>query len=101
VVVQTLMDDGIRRGIQGFFLQEPYWGFYRPVTHPSYDCIHLDCGEAKPRVLAYWKKNISYKCEAVTRGNKDPDILVVDIWGPGLEKFQLVNVYNEKRDGRK
>jgi hypothetical protein len=29
---------------------------------------------------------------------KDPDIIVLEISGPGIEKFKIFNVYNERRE---
>jgi hypothetical protein len=70
------------------------------VSHPAYLVI-LPPGKEniRPRVAIFARKDTKYSYTARPDITIDPDILVLQISGPGLEPFYLINLYNEESLG--
>src|SRR5207244_6871026 len=49
-------------------------------------------------VAIYTKKQSCFNFCQFTNEINNPDILIVQISGPGIQSFKLFNVYNEKRE---
>jgi hypothetical protein len=52
--------------------------------------------EIRPRVAIFARKNTSYSYIARPDITTDSDVLILQISGPGIKLFQLINLYNEK-----
>jgi hypothetical protein len=54
-----------------------------------------------PRVATYWRKDAPFQYRQLNHLCDDPDVIILDISGPGLIETILVNVYNEKRQDKR
>jgi hypothetical protein len=67
------------------------------VSHPAYIGILPPRKEGiRPRVAIFARKNTPYSYTARPDISSDSDILILQISGPGISPFQLINIYNEK-----
>jgi hypothetical protein len=67
------------------------------VSHPAYISILPPRKEGiRPRVAIFTRKNTPYSYTARPDIFKDSDILILQVSGPGISPFQLINIYNEK-----
>jgi hypothetical protein len=65
------------------------------ISNSAYYIILPDTLE-KPRVVIYTRKEFIFEfCQL--NYCKDPDIIIFEISGPGIKKFRIFNVYNERR----
>jgi hypothetical protein len=67
------------------------------VTIPAYTPIQPNYIGDLPRIVAYWRKDSPFQYRQLNYLCDDPDVIVLNISGPGLIEATLVNVYNEKR----
>ena len=67
------------------------------VSHPAYiSILPLRKESIRPRVAIFARKNTPYSYTARPDISTDSDILILQIAGPGISPFQLINLYNEK-----
>ena len=67
------------------------------VSHPAYTAILPPRNEnVRPRAAIFARKDTKYSYTARPDITTDPDILILQVSGPGLEPFQLINLYNEE-----
>jgi len=67
------------------------------ISHPSYHCIlPTIVSNIRPRVSIYARKQSKFSFCQRTDLTLDSDILIIDISGPKMEPFHLINIYNEK-----
>jgi hypothetical protein len=67
------------------------------VIIPAYIPIQPNYIGDLPRVATYWRKDAPFQYRQLNHLCDNPDVIVLDITGPGLIGITLVNVYNEKR----
>jgi hypothetical protein len=66
------------------------------ISNSAYYTILPDTLE-KPRVVIYARKESTFEfCQL--DDCKDPDIIMLEISGLGIEKFRIFNIYNERRE---
>ena len=98
-VMHTCLELAHKAKIDFILIQEPWMAEDNigTVSHPAYIAILPPRKEnVRPRVAIYARKDTKYSYIARPDITADPDILVLQISGPGLEPFQLINLYNEK-----
>jgi hypothetical protein len=67
------------------------------VSHPVYIGILPSRREGiRPRVAIFTRKNTLYSYIARPDISNNLDILILQVSGPGISPFQLINIYNEK-----
>jgi hypothetical protein len=54
-----------------------------------------------PRVATYWRKDAPFQYRQLNHLYDNPDVIVLNITGPRLIEITLINVYNEKRQGKR
>ena len=97
-ITQSLLQTAYENQIDVVLVQEPA---YSPqmdlINHPAYIGIlpNYPYSTKLPRAAAYWRKESRFKYTQVDQLCRDPDVLVLQINGPGLRNFKLINVYNE------
>src|SRR5207244_13048547 len=96
--MHTCLQIGIERNIDFILLQEPYIGNDNiTASNAAYHCILPQTTlPAKPRVLIYAKKQFCFNYCQLTDEINDPDMLILQISCPGIQKFKLLNVYNHR-----
>jgi hypothetical protein len=66
------------------------------VSNSAYYTILPDTLE-NPRVATYARKESTFEyCQL--DDCKDPEIIILEISDPGIEKFRIFNIYNERRE---
>jgi Endonuclease-reverse transcriptase len=67
------------------------------ISHSTYNCIlPRISNNIRSRVAIYAKKQSVYKFCQRTDLTADSDIIIIDVSGPNIETFQIINIYNEK-----
>ena len=97
--MHTCLELAFKAKIDFVLIQEPWIAEDNigTVSHPAYIAILPPRKEnVRPRVAIYARKDTKYSYTARPDITADPDILVLQISGPGLEPFQLINLYNER-----
>jgi exonuclease III len=100
-ITQSILQTGLEVKADAIFVQEPCISHGNLIAHSAYWSVLPNCPnpETRPRVAVYWRKQSAFKYSQITHLVDDPDILVLNISGPGLPEFQMINIYNEKRSG--
>jgi hypothetical protein len=67
------------------------------VFYPAYICILSPRKEGiRLKVAIFARKNTPNSYTARPDIFSNPDILILQVSGPGISPFQLINIYNEK-----
>jgi hypothetical protein len=93
----TILQYGVETLTDFLLVQEPWMRDSKnTISNSAYYTILPDTLE-KPRVVIYARKESIFEfCQL--DDCKDPDIIMLEISGPGIEKFRIFNVYNERRE---
>ena len=98
--MQSCLEIAIESCIDFILIQEPWIVFDNNVaitiSHPAYYCILPDSHNIRPRVAIYARKQSKYQFCHRSDLTDDTDIIIIDISGPDIDSFQIINVYNEK-----
>jgi hypothetical protein len=99
-VMHSCLESAIKFKTDFICIQEPWIAFNNnaayTVSHSAYYCILPDSQNIRPRVAIYARKQSSFSFCHRTDLTSDTDIVIVDVSGPGIETFQIINIYNEK-----
>jgi hypothetical protein len=71
------------------------------ITIPAYIPIQPNYISNLPKVTAYWRKDAQFQYRQLNHLCDNPDVIILNITGPGLLRTILINVYNEKRQGER
>jgi hypothetical protein len=67
------------------------------VSHLAYINILPSRKEGiRPRIAIFTRKNTPYSYTARPNISNDSDILILQVSGPEISPFQLINIYNKK-----
>jgi hypothetical protein len=93
----TILQYGVETFTDFLLIQESWMmDSKNTISNSAYYIILPDTLE-KPRVVIYARKESSFEfCQL--DDCKDPDIIILEISGPGIKKFRIFNVYNERRE---
>jgi hypothetical protein len=98
-VMHTCLELAHRMRVDFVLIQEPWIADDNRgiVSHPAYiGILPATRDNIRPRVAIYARRDTRYSYTARPDITNDPDILVLQVSGPGLEPIQLINLYNEK-----
>ena len=97
--MHTSLELAFRATIDFVLIQEPWIANDNvgTVSHPAYITILPNKKDnIRPRVAIFARKDTKFSYTARPDIIDDPDILILQISGPGLKPIQLINLYNEK-----
>jgi hypothetical protein len=67
------------------------------VSHPTYINILPSRKEGiRPKIAIFTRKNTPYSYTARPNISNNSDILILQVSGPEISPFQLINIYNKK-----
>ena len=98
-IMHTCLEIAFKANIDLILIQEPWIAKDNigTVSHPAYISILPPTNKKiRPRVAIFARKNTPYSYTARPDISMDPDIIILQISGPGIKPFQLINLYNEK-----
>jgi Endonuclease-reverse transcriptase len=98
-VMHSYLEIAFKASIDFVLIQKPWIARdnIETVLYPAYISILSPRNEEiRPRVAIFTRKNTPYSYTARPDISTDPDILVLQISGPGIRPFQLINLYNKK-----
>jgi hypothetical protein len=96
----TALQNAMEIGAHALLIQKPcYGGGETPIKILAYTPISPNYTGAKPRVITYWRNDSPFKYCQLNHICDDSDVIILNVTGPGLIEFKLINVYNEKRQG--
>jgi len=98
-IMHSCLEIAFKANIDFVLIQEPWIARDNigTVSHPAYISILPPRKEnIRPRVAIFARKNTPYSYTARPDISTDSDILILQIAGPGISPFQLINLYNEK-----
>jgi hypothetical protein len=95
--IYTILQYGVETFTDFLLIQEPWMRDSKnTISNSAYYTILPDTLE-KPRVVIYARKESTFEfCQL--DDCKDPDIIMLEISGLGIEKFRIFNIYNERRE---
>src|SRR5213078_4573738 len=99
IVMHTCLELAHRTRVDFVLIQEPWIANDNigTVSHPAYiSILPAPRDNIRPRVAVFARRDTRYSYTARPDITQDPDILVLQVSGPGLEPIQLINLYNEK-----
>jgi hypothetical protein len=97
--MHTSLELAFKATIDFVLIQEPWIANDNmgTVSHPAYITILPNKKDnIRPRVAIFARKDTKFSYTARPDIIDDPDILILQISGPGLKPIQLINLYNEK-----
>jgi exonuclease III len=98
-VMHSCLEIAFRANIDFILIQEPWIANDNigTVSHPAYIGILPPLKKGiRPRVAIFARKNTPYSFTARPDISNDSDTLILQVSGPGISSFQLINIYNEK-----
>jgi hypothetical protein len=100
--IDSCLDTAVKNQIDCIFIQEPYFlddSYTTTVTYSAYHCM-FPRGQAttkiRPRVAVFARKKSRFQFTERTNLNSDTDMIIVNVSGPEIKTFQIINIYNEK-----
>ena len=97
--MHTCLELAYKAKIDFILIQEPWIAENNIdiVSHPTYTAILPQRKEnIRPRVAIFARKDTKFSYMTRPDITADPNILILQISGPGLEPFQLINLYNKE-----
>ena len=93
----TILQYGVETLTDFLLVQEPWMRDSKnTISNSAYYTILPDTLE-KPRVVIYARKESTFEfCQL--DDCKNPDIIMLEISDPGIKKFRIFNIYNERRE---
>ena len=100
-VIHTTLELAKESSIDFVLIQEPWIAFQNNsllhISHSSYHCILPSISNnIRPRVAIYARKQLRYNYYQRTNMTSSFNIIILDISGPNIETFHIINIYNEK-----
>jgi hypothetical protein len=98
-VMHSCLEIAFKANIDFILMQEPWIANDNKgtVSHPAYIGILPPRKEGiRPRVAIFARKNTPYSYTARPDISSNSNILILQVSGPGISPFQLINIYNEK-----
>jgi hypothetical protein len=97
--MHSCLEIAFKANIDFILIQEPWIASDNigTVSHPTYIYILPPRKEGiRPRVAIFARKNTPNSYTAGPDISSNPDILILQVSGPGINPFQLINIYNKK-----
>lgn len=98
--MDVCLETAVQNQIDCVFLQEPcmveHDNVFNTNSHPAYYCMLPSGNCTRHRVAVFARKASRFVLTQRTDLAADSDMIIVDVSGPDIETFQIVNIYNEK-----
>ena len=95
----SILETATRFLVDFVILQEPWIAKdnISTISQSAYYCIlPTISNNIRPRVAIYARKQSRYSFCHRTDLTADTDIIIIDVSGPDIETFQIINIYNER-----
>ena len=97
-IMHSCLESAFQAKTDFLLIQEPWIAEDNKgtISHPAFESILPQKQDIRPRVIIYIRKASIYKYCARPDIISDSDIIILNISGPGVKDFQLINIYNER-----